>query len=164
MRRIRLLLLISLAVLAALPASASAKAPGLAKVVGVGIVDFSSRGRAQLFGELDHGRVLYSGRGRPRVVSCADRRPLKRCAIRRTFRGVTEWVVYKPARIFVLARDYRLRIEDGGAMEISITGTGSLAVDGQGELTEPRTGTRQYAGADAVELEPTRRRTPRRLP
>jgi hypothetical protein len=164
-QRLRLLLIACLAVVAAFPATASARAPGLARVEGAGNVDFTAAGRAQIFGELDHGRVVFEGRGNSRVITCADARPLRRCAVKRGIpgRGI-EWLVYKPARIFVVSRNFRLLVEDGGSFAISITGTGSLALDGSGELTVAGAEAAAYEGEESVELAPSRRLMPRRLP
>jgi hypothetical protein len=164
MRRVAPLLVVLLAVLLALPVGASARAPGMARVEGNGDLDFTAATRAQLFGEVEGGRVQWTGRGTPpRVVTCADARALRTCAVRRKIRGSNtyEWRLFAPARVFILARNYRLFIDDATSLRVGITGTGTLAVQGQGELTVGATGEPQaYDGYTAVDVAPPPR--PRR--
>ena len=164
MRRVAPLVLVVLVALLALPVGASARAPGLARAEGNGDLDFTTTTRAQLFGEVEGGRVQWTGRGAPpRVVTCADARALRTCAVRRRIRGSNtyEWRLLRPVRVFILARNYRLFIDDAVRLQVGITGTGTLAVQGQGELTVGATGEPQaYDGYTAVDVAPPPR--PRR--
>jgi len=76
-------------------------------------------------------------------------------------RNTVEWRLLRPVRVFILARNYRLFIDDAERLQVGITGTGTLAVQGQGELTVGATGEPQaYDGYVAVDVAPPPR--PRR--
>jgi hypothetical protein len=159
MRRVGLLVVVVLAALSALPPLAAARGPGLARIVGSGDVDVNAQPRAQVFGEVEGGRVLWQGRGTPPpVVSCADARELPTCATRRRARGnAWEWRLKAPVRIFVLGREYRLFVGGADRVALSITGSASLAVEGTGILTVPGSEPRPYDGYQLVQVAPTRR-------
>jgi len=166
MRRLGLLVVLAVMALSALPSTAAARAPGLARVEGVGDVDVLAK-RAQVFGEIEGGRVVWSGpAAAPRVVSCADGAPLNRCATRRKIRGTRtwEWTLKKPVRIFVLGRNYRLFVDDAARVSLSITGTASLAVEGTGTLALAGAEPIVYDAYTIVQVAPTRRVVPSQVP
>jgi hypothetical protein len=167
MRRLGVLVVLAVVAAVALPSVADARSPGLARVEGSGDVDVLAKPRAQVFGEVEGGRVVWSGPGAvPRVVSCADGAALSRCATKRRIRGTRtwEWVLKKPARIFVLGRNYRLFVDDATRVSLSVTGTASLAVEGTGTLAIGASEPIQYDAYTLVQVAPTRRVVPSQVP
>jgi hypothetical protein len=166
MRRLGVLVVLAVMVLSALPSAAGARSPGLARVEGVGDVDILAK-RAQVFGEVEGGRVVWAGPGAvPRVVSCADGAPLGRCATKRRIRGTRswEWILKKPARIFVLGRNYRVFVDDAPRVSLSVTGTASLAVEGTGTLALGGAEPILYDAYTIVQVAPTKRVVPSAVP
>jgi hypothetical protein len=166
MRRPGVIGVLAAIALLALPSLAAARSPGLARVEGSGDVDLLVK-RAQVFGEVEGGRILWAGpTALPKVVTCADGAPLVSCATRRRIRGTRtwEWRLRKPVRVFVLARNYRLFVDDAVHVSLSLTGTASLAVEGVGTLTLGGAPPVQYDQYMLVQVAPTRRLVPSRLP
>jgi hypothetical protein len=167
MRRLGVLVVLAVMVLSALPSAAGARSPGLARVEGIGDVDVLANPRAQVFGEVEGGRVVWAGPGAaPRVVSCADGAPLRRCATKRRIRGTRswEWTLKKPARIFVLGRNYRLFVDDATHVSLSVTGSASLAVEGTGTLALGGAEPILYDAYTIVQVAPTKRVVPSAVP